>query len=257
LDIGEIKMNNDKFKYRKLAFEIKINYPLINISFDDEDDFLGKFINPTKLFITKSKFGLSAIFTYRRYENLLEFGKGWTFKKDDHNLILDSYINHDWIEIETVLKPYFNDYGFLKVISANVNSLRKIYNEELDSYNDLDAENFGDDLVEIINKYLFKIHSYNILRKDFDLISNDDVRVFGEDIFEATKEISMYIGFFGKLSFFDDEKFKLHREIFGDDLIEMIESRSKHFDYYIRKHFEEYIRDWYLSGDDRALANLT
>jgi hypothetical protein len=45
LDIGENEMNNDKLKYRKLAFEIKRNYPLINISFDDEDDFLGKFIS--------------------------------------------------------------------------------------------------------------------------------------------------------------------------------------------------------------------
>lgn len=250
-------MNNDKLKYRKLAFEIKRNYPLINISFDDEDDFLGKFISPTKLFITKSKFGLSAIFTYRRYENLVEFGKGWRFNKNDHNLILDSYINHDWSEIEGVLKPYFTDYGFSNVIFANVNNSRKKYNEEVDSFDDLDIENFGDDLVGVINKHLFNLHSYNILRRNFEPISNDDILAFGEDIFKTAEEISMHIGFFEHSSVFEDIRFELYREMFGDELIEMIESRSKYFDFYIRKHFEENIRDWYLNGDNRALANLT
>lgn len=249
-------MTEDKLKYRKLAFEIKRKYPLINVSFDAKDDFLGRFNNPTKLFITKSKHGLNAIFTYRRYENLSEFGEGF-FHKDEHQLILESYINHERKEIEDVLKPFFNDFGFVKIICRNVNISRKKYNEDLDLDEDTDAENFGEDLVEVINKYLFDLHSYNILRGNFDLISNDDIRVFGKDIFDAAKEISMHVGFLERTNIFQDEKFHLYREMFGDELIEMIESRSEYFDFYIRQHFEESIRDRYLNGEDRALFNIT
>jgi len=253
---GALKMNKDLLKYRKFAFNIKRNYPLINISFDSKDDFFSKLNSPTKLFITKSKLGLSAIFTYRRYENILEFSEG-TFRHDDHELILESYIDHCWNDIEFNLKPYFNDYGLPEVLFKKVNRSRKIYNEIYDTYVDSDVENFGDDLVEVVNKYLLKLHSYSILRKNYDLISTDDIKTFGEDMFETIKEISMNRGFIENFTAFNDEKFLLFREMFGDELIEMIESRSMYFDSYIRQHFNENIRDLYLSGDNRALGELT
>ena len=249
-------MADDKLKYRKLAFNIKRNYPLINISFDSKDDFLGRLIDPTKLFITKSKFGLSAIFTYRRYDNLSEFSHGF-FKHNEHELVFESYINHDWREIEEFLRPYFNDFGFIKIIFKNVNSARLNYNENSNVDEDSDVENFGDDLIEVINKYLFQLHSYSILKRVYHLISSTDISAFGKDIFEIIKEISMHVGFVENFHASDNEKFHQALETFGDEIIEIIESRSEYFDFYIRKHFEEYIRDWYLSGDDRALANLT
>ena len=132
-------MPDDKLKYRRLAFDIKRNYPLINLSFDSKDDLLGRLISPTKLFITTSKYGLSAIFTYRRYENLAEFGEG-IFNKDEHDLLLESYINHDWGEVKEILKPFFNDFGFINVICKKVNISRKKYNEDLDLDEDEDAE---------------------------------------------------------------------------------------------------------------------
>ena len=255
-DFGRTAMNNDLYKYRKLAFDIKRNYPLVALSFDSKDDFFAKLSSPTKLFITKSKYGISVIFTYRRYENILEFGNG-DFKHNEHNLLLESYISHDFKEIEETLNPYLKQIGFPQIIYRNVNRSREVTGDDEYSPIDIDCDNWGGDLVEVVNKYLLQIHLFNILKKNYNLINQDDIRAFGSDLFDVMKKTCMHVGFIENFNFRENKLFEDDISVFGDDLIEMIASRSVWTDYYIRKHFDEFIRDLYLEGDNKAFWYLS
>ena len=247
-------MNKEIIELRKLAFRIKREYPVIKILFDSKNDLLSKLISPKRLFITKQKHRFNAIFTYRRYENIQDFG-GSSFNIDEHKLILSSYLFHDWKEIQETLNPYFNEIGFPKAIIEKVNKSR--FNigsseDEKDGF-DLDVDDWGDDLVGVINNRLFELHSFNILKREFNFTTQDDIRAFGIDLFEVIQKICMHVGFVQNFNFIESDFLKNDVAAFGEELIGMIVDRSVHFRYEILEHFDEFIRDRYLDGDDHAL----
>jgi hypothetical protein len=235
-------MNKEILELRKLAFLIKREYPAIRIFLGSKNDLLGKLISPKRLFITKQKHRFNAIFTYRRYENIQDFG-GSDFNIDEHELIFSSYLN--WKEIQETLNPYFNEIGFPKVIIEKVNKSRVNIGSSEDENDtvETDIDAWGADLVGVVNNRLFELHSFNILKREFNFTTQDDIRAFGMDLFDVIQKICMHVGFVQNFNFIESDWLKNDVTAFGEELIGMIVDRSVHFRYEILEHFDEFIRD--------------
>lgn len=245
----------DLFYYRKFAYELKREYPYLWVVFDHGNGVLGRLMNPKNLFITRRGKFISAIFTYRNFE-FLELIEADRLSNKNHELIHESYREHFWDEINLVLLPYFNELHFSRFILKNVDDSRYIRNEDGERINCPDSEDFGEDLVSVVNKRLFEILTFQITRKNFTLIDDDDVRAFGEDLFDVINQIGAYASFNLGASTKSDSYLQSIAENFGEDLVELICDRAKTMDNLIREHFQLWVRDAVTGGDIRALRYL-
>lgn len=241
--------------YRKFAYELKREYPYLWLIFDYGSGVLGRFLEPKNLFITKRHAHISAIFTYRDFESLgLIEADSVSNKK--HELLLQSCYEHDWEEINESLLPYFDELHFSRLILKSVDDGRFVRDDDGEIINCPDNENFGDDLVSVVNKRLFEILIFQIERKKFTFTDDDDIRTYGEDLFAAINQIGPYASFNLGASIDSDSFLQTIAETFGEDLVELICERAKSMDYLIREHFQLWVRDAFMGGDTRALRFL-
>ncbi len=242
--------------YRKFAYELKREYPYLRVIFDYGSGVLGRILEPKNLFITKRNVHVSAIFTYREFE-FLELIVADSLSNKNHELLLDScFFQHDWEEINSSLLPYFHQLHFSKLIIDKVNSSRFLRDEDGEMLNCQDIEDFGSDLVSVVNKRLFEMLAYQITRKKFTLTDDDDVHAFGDDFFAAINQIGAYASFNLGANIESDSFLLSIAENFGEDLVELVCERAWSMDYHIREHFQLWIRDAFMEGDTKALRFL-
>lgn len=240
--------------YRKFAYELKREYPYLRVIFDYGSGVLGRILEPKNLFITKRNSHISAFFTYRDFE-FLELIEADVLSNKKHEILLQSCYQHDWEEIHSSLLPYFHDLHFSKLIIDKVDNSRFLRDEEGEMLNCQDIEDFGSDLVSVVNKRLFEMLAYQITRKKFTL-TDDDVHAFGEDFFAAINQIGAYASFNLGANIESDSFFLSIAENFGEDLVELVCERAWSMDYHIREHFQLWIRDAFMEGDTKALRFL-
>ena len=246
-------MNSDKVRlYRKFAYLLKRRYPYLNIYLDYESGFLRRILEPKFLYITKSRHEFNVIFTYRRYENIEEIGLN-KFNPENHELLVDSYIYHDQVEINKSLLPYFKKIHFSEIIYSKVNKIRSLFDEDENLLEDKDQDNFDMNLIKFVNSVLLQ-SSLTIYAQEekFDGIAESDLEAYGTDMIDMIKFLSKY-SYAASSNFVDDKVISDLNSEWGEDLIELIFQRALIFHNCIDDHFSKWRMDAYLDGDNKML----
>jgi hypothetical protein len=221
---------SDIYYYRALAYKLFKEYPELELVFDEEKSIFSKFSVPNNIFITKTDNDFFAIFTSKEFAKISTIDKHSGLRENHQPLYIGYKVYHEFSSMQEALFPYFDRIHVSRYL---INKFARQYK----SYSDRD--NFGNNIIEVINKFIYEAIHNNKKHTKITLLNDDDLAIFGTNLFSSIADIVAIAVFDRDSKYILENQYEFYISEWGEEMVEMIRKRAEIFNSLINDHFND------------------